>query len=248
VAFLLAAPVVPLSVAFGPVRHRLVSLTDETDRLNAILTDQVAQLEASRRRLAAATEDERRRIERDLHDGAQQELLALITHAEIAASATEPAQRDAALSRVAQLGRSAYQTVRGISHGIRPAVLDDLGLAAAIRSLTDDMPLDVTLQTASTAPHAYPPEIEGAALFAVSESLANVLKHGQASRVRVSLTASDQSLTVEVADDGVGGADESGAGLRGLRDRVGAAGGALRVTSGAGGTSIAATFPLREAG
>lgn len=135
VAFVVAAPVVPLATAFGPVRRRLVALTAETSQLNADLAARVAELEASRRRLAAATEGERRRIERDLHDGAQQELLALITHTEVARSAREPEQRDAALRRVAQLARAAYETVRGVSHGVRPAVLDDLGLTAAIRGL-----------------------------------------------------------------------------------------------------------------
>jgi len=142
VTFLVAAPVVPLSVAFGPVRRRLLALTDETARLNADLAERVAELEASRRRLAAATESERRRIERDLHDGAQQELLALITHAEIATSATDDEKREAALARVAQLSRAAYETVRWVSHGVRPAALDDLGLAAAIRGLTEAPPLN----------------------------------------------------------------------------------------------------------
>jgi signal transduction histidine kinase len=244
VTFLVAAPVVPLSVAFGPVRRRLLALTDEAARLNADLAERVAELEASRRRLAAATEAERRRIERDLHDGAQQELLALITHAEIAMSATDDGQREAALARVARLSRAAYETVRGVSHGVRPAVLDDLGLAAAIRGLAEVLPLDTSLDLARTPPGAFAPETEGAALFFVSEALANVLKHGRATAVRVLLTTGPDGLRVAVEDDGVGGADAEGAGIRGLRDRVGATGGRLTLASGAGGTVIAATFPL----
>ena len=235
VAFLVAAPLVPFAFAFGPVRRRL-------QRLSTDLADRVAELEESRARLATATEAERQRLERDLHDGAQQEILALMAHLEVARGAADAADRDHALDRVAELSRGAYDRVRQIAHGIRPAELDDLGRAEAIRSIADRTPLPVRLQLDRTVPGQYPPAIEGAALMFVSEAVANVLKHAAAPTLTISLR-SGTDLRVGVSDDGVGGADPRGGGIRGLRDRVEAAGGWLTIESAPGGTHLFATFP-----
>ena len=136
----------------------------------------MAELEESRRRLAAATDEERRRIERDLHDGAQQQLLALIAHAELARASTDPEDREAALDRVADLASGAYSTVRQVSQGVRPPMLDDLGLAAAIREVAERLPMPVRLEL-SEPDARLDPEVESAALFFVTEALANILKH-----------------------------------------------------------------------
>ncbi len=243
VLFLTAAPVLPLALALGPVRRRLVALDDQASRLGEALAARVAELEESRRRLSVAAEQERRRIERDLHDGAQQELLALIAHVEVARSQPAGAGREQALGRVAELARGAYDTVRRISHGIRPAVLDDLGLSGAVRAATEAFPVPVRLDLGGIAGRRFPSEVEGAAHFFLSEALANVLKHAQASEVRVDLVSDAGRLTVTVADDGVGGVDPDGWGIRGLRDRVEAVGGRVTIDTRPGRSHLAVTFP-----
>jgi signal transduction histidine kinase len=235
VAFLTAAPLLPLSLAFGPVRRRLVVLTDD-------LSARVAEVEESRHRLSVAAESERRRLEHDLHDGAQQELLALLAQLERARASTDAAARHDALGHAADLGRKAYETVRAVAHGLRPAALDDLGLTAAVREAVRTFPLPVQVFADELGPDRIPPEVESAALYVVSEGLANVLRHADASTVTVRITAGAGPLTVEVEDDGVGGADPRGSGLRGLRDRVEAAGGCVAVKSAPGCTVLTATF------
>jgi signal transduction histidine kinase len=239
IAFLLAAPVVPLSLALGPVRRRLLSLTEQTSILEADLAARVAELEESRRRLTVAAEAERRRIERDLHDGAQQELLALIAHVEVARNR----QPTPELERAATLARSAYETVREVAHGIRPAVLDDLGLAGAVRAAVDILPVPTTLEVTGARDQHVDGAVEGAALFFVSEALANVLKHADAGHVTVCLAAGDGALQVAVQDDGRGGVDPHGAGVRGLCDRVEALGGRVTIDSRPGRSRLAAIFP-----
>lgn len=239
VAFLLAAPVVPLALALGPVRRRLLALSEQTSRLSAALAARVAELEESRRRLSMAAEAERRRIERDLHDGAQQELLALIAHVEVARNQ----QTSPELDRVATLARGAYETVRAVAHGIRPAVLDDLGLAGAVRAATDTFPVATTVEMDGLQQGRVNSAIEGAALFFVSEALANVLKHADAGHVLVRLTLGDDALGVTVEDDGRGGVEPQGAGVRGLCDRVEALGGWVTIDSRPGRSRLVAIFP-----
>lgn len=243
VAFLCAAPLVPLAIAFGPIRDRLTSLSHQTARLSADLAERVAELEESRHRLATAAEAERQRIERDLHDGAQQEILAMMAHMEIARATADPAQREQALQRASDLGRGAYETVRRIARGVRPAELDDLGLTESVRGLVAGLPLPSELDLDETHPGDHPPAVEGAALLFVSECVANVLKHAGAQRVLIRLRSRDGALHVAVQDDGVGGVRRDGAGLRGLADRVEAAGGRLRIASDAGGSLVEAVFP-----
>ena len=235
-AFLVAGPLLPLALAFGPVRRRLRTLTDD-------LATRVAELEESRHRLSVAAEEERRRLERDLHDGAQQEMLGLLSQLELARASDDPAVRERALDQAAELGRAAYDTVRAIAHGVRPASLDDLGLGEALRGVVRGFPMPVELVVDEVPRGALAPDAEAAALFTVSEALANVLRHAQATRVRLHVSAAAGSVTVTVEDDGVGGADAAGRGLRGIRDRVEASGGHLEMSSAAGCTRLAARFP-----
>jgi signal transduction histidine kinase len=239
VVFLLAAPVLPLSLTLGPVRRRLLVLTHETSRLSAALAARVTELEESRCRLSVAAEDERRRIERDLHDGAQQELLALIARIEVARE-RQPA---AELDQVATLARGAYETVRRVSHGIRPAVLDDVGLPGALREVTESMPLPASVEVDEPACRRYAAAVEGAAYFFVCEALTNVLKHAGASRVVVRLADPGTGLRVSVEDDGRGGIDPTGAGVRGLCDRVEAVGGRVEISTRSGRSRLLAAFP-----
>lgn len=243
VVFLTAAPVLPLTLALGPVRRRLLALNDRTSRLSEALAARVAELEESRHRLSVAAEQERRRIERDLHDGAQQELLALIAHVEVARSLPSGAARERAIARVAELARGAYDTVRRISHGIRPAVLDDLGLGGAARAATEAFPVPVRLELDGVAGRRFRSEVEGAAHCFLSEALANVLKHARAREVQVGIVAEDRDLRVTVTDDGVGGVDPGGSGIRGLRDRVEAVGGRVTIDTRPGRSCLVATFP-----
>lgn len=237
VAFLIAAPVVPLALAFGPVHRRM-------DALSADLEKRLIELNQSRHRLSVAAEQERLRLERDLHDGAQQELIALMAQIEVARSSADPAVRAAALDAAAGLSQGAYETVRGVAHGVRPAALQDLGLTAAIRDLVEALPIAVDTELDDSPAGTLPPDAEAAALFVVSEALANAMKHADASRMRVRLHRHRTKLEVAVEDDGVGGADPTGSGLRGLIDRVEAADGRIEIDSQPGMTRLTVRFEV----
>jgi signal transduction histidine kinase len=216
----------------------------ENERLQAELRAQLDELRASRARIVAAGDAERRRLERDLHDGAQQRILALglalqLARAELdgssGAAAELLAEADAEL-------RASLDELRELARGIHPAVLTEQGLGPALATLAERSPVPVTI--AEVPDERLLPATEAAAYFLVSESLANVAKHAHASRVRVKVRLHGRAL-VDVEDDGVGGADPTqGSGLRGLGDRVQALGGVLEVDSPAGrGTRIHAEFP-----
>jgi signal transduction histidine kinase len=210
--------------------------------------DRVAVLEAARRRLADATVEERRRIERDLHDGAQQHLVALLARVELARQAAEPGSPlDVELRRVAGSIREIHHELRELARGIYPAILSDRGLGDAITSAVGRLPLPVHLSVdPSVAGRRYPAAVEGAAYLFVLEGLTNVMKHSGAESVSVSLGASGDGLEVAVSDDGRGleaGALAAGA-LQALRDRLGAVGAELLVDSGPGrGTRLHGRFP-----
>jgi signal transduction histidine kinase len=205
-----------------------------------------SELAASRRRIVAAADEARRRIERDLHDGTQQRLvsLALAARAALADVAADRGDLRAELSRIAAGLADAVAELQDFSRGIHPAILSTRGLGPALRTLArrSAVPVDLDVTTNARCPEP----IEIAAYYVASEALANAMKHAHASRIEMSLTTRDGSLLLSVRDDGVGGADPaSGSGLAGLADRVEALGGSIHVRSAAGaGTLIIVDLPL----
>ena len=205
-----------------------------------------SELAASRRRIVAASDETRRQIERDLHDGTQQRLVSLGLAVRAAEATVSPEREDLReeLSRVAEGLAEAVEDLQEISRGIHPAILTKGGLGPALQTLAHRSPIPVGLDITMDA--RLPEPIEVAAYFVASETLANAAKHSQASRIDLSLSESDGSLELSVRDDGVGGADAArGSGLVGLTDRVEALGGSIRVDSLPGkGTKITAELPL----
>jgi len=197
-------------------------------------------LGASRARIVQAGDEERRRLERNLHDGAQQRLVSLALMLRLA-SRRHPEDED--LGRAGEELSHALQELRELARGIHPAVLTERGLEPALRALADRAPVPVELEFAPTS--RLPGPVEAAAYYVVSEALTNVAKYAGASHVRVRVDQNGTSALIEVADDGAGGADPSGgSGLRGLADRVEALGGHLTVESPLGaGTTLRAELP-----
>ena len=205
-----------------------------------------AELAASRRRIVAASDETRRRIERDLHDGTQQRLVSLGL-AVRAAEANVPPDRDDLrdeLSRVAMGLVNAVEDLQEISRGIHPAILSKGGLARALEGLAHRSPIPVNLELKADA--RLPEPIEVAAYYVASEALANVAKHAHASQIEVSLASRNGSLVLSIRDDGVGGASRGrGSGLVGLQDRVEALGGTIKIDSAEGcGTCVTVTLPI----
>jgi signal transduction histidine kinase len=206
---------------------------------------QQQELEASRQRIVAAGDDARRKLERNLHDGAQQRLVSISLSLRLAQAQLE--KNPAAAHEVLEASREelarALEELRELARGIHPAVLTDRGLEAALESLASRAPLPVEIES----PHAsLPAPVEAAAYYVVSEALANVTKYAQASAVKVTVEQANGCALVEVSDDGVGGADpERGSGLRGLADRVASLNGKLAIDSPPGaGTRVRAEIPL----
>jgi PAS domain S-box-containing protein len=241
-----ATTIVAFDRPFPPdTERRLVEFTELVATAVANAQSR-SELAASRRRIVAASDETRRRIERDLHDGTQQRLVSLGL-AVRAAEASLPPERDdlrAQLSGIATGLVAAVEDLQEISRGIHPAILSKGGLAPALQTLAHRSAIPVDLDITTDVRLAEP--IEVAAYFVASEALANAAKHSQASRIDVSLGESDGSLLLSVGDDGVGGADAGrGSGLVGLTDRVEALGGSIRVFSRLGeGTQITAELPL----
>jgi signal transduction histidine kinase len=207
-----------------------------------------AELAASRARVVAAGDETRRRIERDLHDGAQQRLVSLgleLRGAETMVRSEQGELRDR-LSSIAKGLTDVLQELQELSRGIHPAILSRGGLGPALRTLARRSAVPVELDLA--ADRRLPERIEVAAYYVVSEALTNAAKHAQASHVKVELEAADSAVMLSVRDDGVGGADPArGSGLVGLRDRVEALGGKLEVASPAGsGTSLRVEIPIED--
>ena len=214
----------------------------EAVRLRAELTRALGEVAASRERLVRATYDERRRLERDLHDGAQQRLVALGMSLRVLQRA-HPADGGlaAALDRAVAELSTAVAELRQLAHGVRPSALDD-GLAAALGELVrgGDTPVDLRVDAVDL-----PDAVSTTAYFVASEAVTNALRHADATRIGLRVERLADAVRVEVSDDGRGGATvRPGGGLAGLHDRVGALGGALRVRSGAGvGTVVEAVLP-----
>jgi signal transduction histidine kinase len=205
-----------------------------------------AELTASRARIVAASDDARRRIERDLHDGAQQLLVSLALRLRGTASAI-PDDLGEVRAELAQVGSGlerALDVLREISRGIHPAFLAEGGLARALRTLARRSTLPVVLDLG--VDERLPEPIEVAAYYVVSEALTNAAKYATASAVHVDVVATDALLRLAIRDDGVGGADPGkGTGLIGLRDRVQALGGSIDLRSAVGeGTVIVVELPL----
>jgi signal transduction histidine kinase len=198
------------------------------------------ELRASRARLVEVADAERKRIQRNLHDGAQQRLTSvLLSLGRLRSQSQDPVELlDFAIDELA----AGLDDIRTLASGLHPPLLSERGLAAAIEALALRVPMAIDLQA---LPQARLPEpVEAAAYFVVAEALANVQKHAGARRVVVSVRADEDGLDVRVADDGVGGADPDGHGLRGLADRVEAFGGRLTVESPRrAGTVLRAAIP-----
>jgi signal transduction histidine kinase len=208
--------------------------------------DSRSELAASRMRIVAASDEARRRIERDLHDGTQQRLvsLGLSVRAAEAQVPSDSSDLRLELSRIATGLAEAVADLQETSRGIHPAILSKGGLGPALRALArrSAIPVELDLTTDTRLPEP----IEVAAYYVASEALANATKHAQASLIEVSPTPRDGNLVLSVRDDGVGGADPAGgSGLVGLTDRVEALGGSISVRSRPGdGTHITAELPL----
>ena len=219
----------------------------ENERLLAELRAQLDQLRQSRARIVEAGDTERRRLERNLHDGAQQRLVSLALALGLAESKVEqdPTAAVALLQSAREELAEALGELRELARGIHPAVLTERGLPYALQALAERAPIEVELDL--RVDRRPPAALEAAAYYVVAEALANIAKYAKATTARVRVTMDDQRLLVEVADDGVGGADPSGgSGLRGLDDRVQAFGGSLRVTSRPGeGTQVLAELPVQ---
>lgn len=219
----------------------------ENARLQAALAAQLEQVRASRARIVQASLDERRKVERDLHDGAQQRLLALsLTIAMIRDQITGSAEHNGHLCTLVEAAstqiREAIGELRELGRGILPAVLVHEGLAAAVETLAALAPLPVT---AHVEPARHPAATEATAYFVIAEALANVARHAHASHTEVTARRDGSQLIVEITDDGSGGATANGgSGLTGMSDRVTALGGQLTIASPAGhGTRIRAELP-----
>jgi signal transduction histidine kinase len=219
-------------------------LVIENARLQVELRAKLEELRGSRARILDAEQAERRRLERDLHDGAQQRLAALslelgLLRDDLAHTPTLQARADRAADEVA----ASLDDLRNLAHGIHPATVSDHGLPVALESMATCAALPV--QVTRVPPERLPSSVELTAFFVVSEALANAAKHARASSATVTLDHAQHQLVVSVVDDGVGGADpDSGGGLRGLADRVEAHGGRLRVWSAPGaGTRVTAEIP-----
>ena len=221
-------------------------LSIENERLQAQLRARVEELRRSRARIVEAGTAERRRLERNLHDGAQQRLVALSLTLRLAQGRLrkDPDGAENLLGGAQdELGR-ALEELRELARGIHPAVLSDRGLKAALEALAGRSPVPVELER--TPPERLPAPVEAAAYFVVAEALTNVVKYANASQARISVTRSNGHAVVEVADDGVGGADPGrGSGLRGLADRISALDGTMVLTSPEGaGTLLRAEIPV----
>jgi signal transduction histidine kinase len=221
------------------------ALTLRNERLDAELRAKVAELRASRSRIVQAGFEQRRRLERDLHDGAQQRLMALGIDLRMVRERIEHDPQGAAelLDESLHELNEATAELRELARGIHPAVLTNRGLEAALKGLASRSPVPVELL--QTPADRLPPSVESAVYFVVAEALTNAARYSRAQTVTVGVLRDNGHVDVEVSDDGVGGADaDQGSGLRGLQDRVAALDGRLELTSPHGsGTILRATIP-----
>jgi len=233
-----------VSTALMPFAFLGGLLRSHVSRLDAELRARLEELRASRARLVEAGDAERRRLERDLHDGAQSRLVALALLLRGARARAEAGSELAAmLDRATAELQAGLDELRELARGIHPAVLTDRGLEPALQSLVARAPVPVSVE--APAEERLPGPVESAAYFVVSEALANVAKYARATHAEVAVRRDNGRVTVEITDDGVGGADAArGSGLHGLADRVAALDGTLSLDSPAGrGTRVRAEIP-----
>ena len=242
IALLLAAPAVAALVARLDARAALALLgpsrTEELER-------RVEDLAEKRAGVVDAADAERRRIERDLHDGVQQRLVSLAMNLGLARETLTDVSDDAmrVITEAHAEAKEALTDLRNVVRGLHPAVLDDRGLDAALSGIAARAPLPVKLRV--DVPERPAPTVEAVAYFVASEALTNATRHARAAHVEITLTRRDDVLRMTITDDGVGGADPArGTGLMGLRQRVGSVDGTFRITSPAGGpTAITVELP-----
>jgi signal transduction histidine kinase len=237
-AALIATALLPFAFLGGLLRSHVA-------RLDADLRARLEELRASRARLVEAGDTERRRLERNLHDGAQARLVGvalLLGHARRRV-AEDPDETATLLDRALEELRAGLGELRELARGIHPAVLTERGLEPALHALASSAPVPVTIET--DAEQRLPPPVEAAAYFVISEALANVAKYAQATEATVAVRRVNGCVTVDVTDDGIGGADAAqGSGLRGLGDRVAALDGTLSLDSPPGrGTRLHVEIP-----
>ncbi len=244
-----------LDLAGGPRELEARVAPSGPDEVTAIVRDFTdvraveAEVRRSRARIVEATDEERRRLERDLHDGAQQRLVTVSLalrrlRGRLAGQADSDGDAIAAADEAASELKLAIQELRELARGIHPAILTEAGLGPAITALAERSPVPARVQ--SLPDRRLPSAVEATAYFVVSEGLANVAKHASATNVSIVASTTPTTLRIEVSDDGVGGADAiNGSGIRGLQDRVAAIGGTLTTESPAGqGTLIVAEIPI----
>lgn len=213
-------------------------------RLRAAISLQLVEVQESRSRISAAQLEERKRLERNLHDGAQQRLLATALKLQAAQMNGEPRRVHGAVAEGIDEIQVAVAELRAIAHGLHPAVLDDGGLIAALDDLAARTPDSIHLNADEAR---YPAEVEVTAWYIACEAIANASKHAHAPSIVVTVDRDDSgALLLQIDDDGVGGADPDGHGLRGIADRAEAAGGTLAVSARAGGgTTVLARLPCK---
>ncbi len=237
-------PVESLSIRHGSEWVGLVTFL-----ITAILGGYVArvarsrsELVASRARIIAAADAARERLARDLHDGTQQRLVTTVVDLQLADQQFDrdaPAARELLQAALTEAGE-ALTELRELAHGVHPTILTNRGLGAAAAALAARSPLPVDV---AVDEERYPPHVEAAAYFFIAEALTNAVKHAHATHVELNLQRRDGRLVIDVRDDGIGGADSTGSGIRGLRDRIEALGGRMHLASPAGhGTHLHATI------
>lgn len=220
-------------------------------QLTAELAERLHELARSRARIVTAQDTERRRIERDLHDGAQQHVVALITKLRLARNQLGRGERstDEVLGELQIDARDLLVDLRDLAHGIHPPVLSDRGLVAAVEARADRLPMDVTVHAdPALREQRLSSDIEGAAYFTVCEALTNIVKHAHTNQAQITLTTGNGHLKIVISDAGIGIDDVNGSGhgLINLRDRVEALGGSLHVERHPGtGTCVRAELPIR---
>lgn len=216
----------------------------ENARLRAAIRLQLEEVRESRARIVSAQLDERKRIERDLHDGSQQRLLALAMNLRATELSGDSDAALSALPRAIDEIQTTVRELRELANGLHPSVLEDGGLSAALQELAARSPIPIRMNVLE---HRLPAAVEASAWFIACEAIANVVKHAHASAVSLAAAEEDGVLVLSIDDDGVGGADPQGHGLRGMADRAEAAGGSLKIAdSPSGGTLILAVLPCES--